>query len=234
MQITRMHCLVIDDEEISRKSLEMCISRTDFLELGGAFSNSNEALQYLAGNKTDLIFLDIEMPEINGLEFLKNFKNNAQIIVVSGKKDYAAEAYDFNVTDYIVKPVEYSRFLRSAMKASEIKMSLQAPQTGNDDIFIKKDNRLVKLSAKDIVWIEALADYVNIYCVNNDRHTLLSTMKSMEDKLKRSDFARIHRSYIIRLDKIKEIEENSVTVHNKVLPISRGYKDNLFNRLNLI
>jgi DNA-binding LytR/AlgR family response regulator len=171
---------------------------------------------------------------MNGMEFLKNFKTSAQIIIVSGKKEYAAEAFDFNVTDYIVKPIEYARFLKAVIKASEIKMNLQVSQTENDDIFIKKDNRLIKLNAKDIVWIEALADYVNIYCQNNERHTLLATMKLMEDKLKKTDFARIHRSYIIRLDKIKEIEENSVSLNGKILPISRGYKDNLYKKLNLI
>jgi DNA-binding LytR/AlgR family response regulator len=229
-----MNCLVIDDEEIPRRAIEMCIQRTDFLDLSASFSNVNEAIKFISTNKVDLIFLDIEMPEMNGMEFLKNFKTSAQIIIVSGKKEYAAEAFDFNVTDYIVKPIEYARFLKAVIKASEIKMNLQVSQTENDDIFIKKDNRLIKLNAKDIVWIEALADYVNIYCQNNERHTLLATMKLMEDKLKKTDFARIHRSYIIRLDKIKEIEENSVSLNGKILPISRGYKDNLYKKLNLI
>ena len=229
-----MKCILIDDDEISIKTMEMCVKRTDFLELSGSFSNAADALGFLSSNKVDLIFLDIEMPEINGLDFLKNFKSNSQIIVVSGKKEYAADAFDFNVTDYLVKPVEYSRFLKAAIKANEINTNLEVSQTDSDDLFIKKENRLIKLSAKEIVWIEALADYVNIYCANNERHTLLATMKLMEDKLKKSDFARIHRSYIIRLDKIKEIEENSVSVNGKLLPISRGYKDNLYKKLNLI
>lgn len=229
-----MNCIVIDDDDISRKTVEACIRRTDFLNLSASFSSAGEALGYVASNKCDLIFLDMEMPEINGIEFLKSFKSSAQIIVVSGKKEYAAEAFDFNVTDYLIKPVEYSRFLKAAIRSSELKTSFQVSQNESDDIFIKKDSRLIKLNAKDIVWIEALADYVNIYCLNGDRHTLLATMKLMEDKLKKTDFARIHRSFIIRLDKIKEIEENSVTVNGKVLPISRGYKDNLFKKLNLI
>lgn len=229
-----MNCVVIDDDEISRKAIEICIKRTDFLTLSASFPGVNEALGFISSNKSDIIFLDIEMPEINGIEFLKNFKTAAQIIIVSGKKEYAAEAFDFNVTDYLIKPIDYARFLKAAIKASEIKMNLQVSASESDDIFIKKDARLVKINAKDILWIEALADYVNIYCHNGDRHTLLATMKLMEDKLKKNDFARIHRSYIIRLDRIKEIEENSVSVGNKVLPISRGYKDNLYKKLNLI
>lgn len=229
-----MNCLVIDDEDVPRRALEMCIQRTDFLNLVASFSNLNDAIKFISANKVDLIFLDIVMPEMNGIEFLKYFKSSAQIIIVSGKKEYAAEAFDFNVTDYIVKPIEYARFLKAAVKASEIKTNLQVSQNDTDDIFIKKESRLIKISARDIVWVEALADYVNIYCANNERHTLLATMKLMEDKLKKTDFARIHRSYIIRLDKIKEIEENSVSINGKTLPISRGYKDNLFKKLNLI
>lgn len=229
-----MKCLIIDDDEFSRKAIEMCIKRTDFLQLAFSFSNASDALNYLSSNKVDLIFLDIEMPEINGIDFLKSFKSTAQIIVTSAKKEYAAEAFDFNVTDYLLKPVEYARFLKAVIRVSEINMSLQTSHSETDDIYIKKDTRLIKLDAKNIIWIEALADYVNIYCMNEERHTLLATMKLMEDKLKKTDFARIHRSYIIRLDKIKEIEENSVTVNTKVLPISRGYKDNLFKKLNLI
>lgn len=229
-----MNCLVIDDEEIPRRAIEMCIQRTDFLNLLASFANINDAVKFMANNKVDLIFLDMVMPEINGIEFLKNFRSSAQIIIVSGEKEYAAEAFDFNVTDYIVKPIEYARFLKAAVKASEIKTNLQVSQNDTDDIFIKKESRLIKISARDIVWVEALADYVNIYCANNERHTLLATMKLMEDKLKKTDFARIHRSYIIRLDKIKEIEENSVSINGKTLPISRGYKDNLFKKLNLI
>lgn len=229
-----MNCIVIDDDEISRKTIEMCVQRTDFLSLVGSFPNAQEALNYTATNKCDLIFLDIEMPEINGIDFLKNFKSAAQIIVVSGKKDYAADAFDFDVTDYLVKPVEYARFLKAAIRASEVKTNFQVPAADSNDIFIKKDSRLIKLDARQILWVEALADYVNIYCANGERHTLLATMKLMEDKLKKTDFARIHRSYIIRLDKIKEIEENSVSVGGKLLPISRGYKDNLYKKLNLI
>ncbi len=229
-----MNCLVIDDEEISRKAVEMCIKRTDFLNLTASFSNVTEAINFISTNKVDIIFLDIEMPEITGIDFLKNFRSSAQIIIVSGKKEYAAEAFDFNVTDYLVKPVDYLRFLKAAIKASEIKMNLQVSQSESDDIFIKKDAKLIKINAKDILWVEALADYVNIYCLNNERHTLLATMKLMEDKLKKTDFARIHRSYIVRLDKIKEIEENVVSINGKNLPISRGYKDNLYKKLNLI
>lgn len=229
-----MDCLIIDDDEISRKTIEMCIKRTDFLNLSGSFPQVTDALNFIANNKIDLIFLDIEMPEITGIDFMRNFSIPAQVIVVSAKTEYAAEAFDFNVTDYLVKPIEYPRFLKASMKASTIANNVQVLKHGSDDVFIKKDNKLIKLNSQTILWVEALADYVTINCENNQRHTLLATMKLMEDKLPKNEFVRIHRSYIIRLDKIREIEENSVSVAGKTLTISRGYKDNLFKRLNLL
>lgn len=212
----------------------MCIEKTDFLHLAASVSSAEEAVKAIEENKIQLIFLDIEMPTMSGLDFLKTVKTTAQIVVVSGKKEYAADAFDYNVTDYLVKPVDYERFLKAAFKANEISVNLQVGPNGKGDFFIKKDSRLLRLNPADILWIEALADYVTIHVGLTERHTILATMKSMEDKLPKSDFVRIHRSYIIRLDKIKEIEENSVSIDGKHLPISRSYKENLFKRLNLI
>lgn len=228
-----MNCVIIDDDEMARRTIEMCVKRTDFLTLAGSFEHVSEAVGYIAKNKVDLIFLDIEMPEISGIDFMRNFSTLAQIIVISGKANYAIDAFDFNVTDYLVKPPEYARFLKAVTKAAGNSALSPAP-VASDGIFIKKDSRLVKLNVKDIVWVEALADYVIIHCDNNLRHTMSATMKLMEDKLPKNDFVRIHRSYIIRLDKIREIEENTVAVGDKLLPISRSYKDNLYKRLNLI
>jgi len=227
-----MNCVIIDDDEIARKTLEICVKRTDFLQLEGSFSHVSEALSYLKSHKPDLIFLDIEMPEISGLDFMKNFHTSAQIIVVSSKTNYAFEAFDFNVTDYLAKPPDYARFLKAVMKVAEKAEKLQT--SDGNDIYIRKDNRLVKLNTKDIIWIEALADYVIIQCDNNQRHTMTATMKLMEDKLPKNEFVRIHRSYIIRLNKIKEIEENTVSIGGRLLPVSRSYKENLFKRLNRI
>ena len=233
-----MNCLIIDDDIISRKSIQLCVERTESLTLAASCESIKKALKVINKEKIDLIFLDIEMPEITGIDFIKNFQFAGQIIIISSKKDYAAESYDYNVTDYIVKPLEYPRFMKAVMKAQDVHSNVTVNTNGNDDdddIFIKKDSRLIKLNAKNIVWVEALADYVNIYLDNNERHTVLSTMKSIEDKLSGKNFARIHRSYLIRLDKIKTIEENAVALPDKVvLPISRGYKDNLLTRLKLI
>ncbi|MGL4596395.1 MAG: LytR/AlgR family response regulator transcription factor [Bacteroidia bacterium] len=230
-----MKCLVIDDDEIACRTVQHCIERTDFLTYSGSCGTVGEALKVIRSTAIDLIFLDVELPEMSGLEFLRTFKDIPQIILITGKKEYAAEAFDYDVTDFLLKPIEYPRFLKAAMKAQSIQGNMQVHQDdGEDAIFIKKESsRLVRLSAKDILWIEALADYV-IINTKEGRHTVLSTMKSIESRLPAKDFIRIHRSYIIRLDKISEIEENAVNMGGKTLPVSRSHKEDLFKRLKLL
>ncbi len=230
-----MNCLIIDDDEIARRSVQHCVERTDFLQLVASCSNIPEALKVIREKKIDLILLDVEMPEMSGIDFLRTFKEIPQIILITGKKEYAAEAFDHDVTDFLLKPIEYSRFLKAAMKAQAIHGEMEVKnENGEDSIFIKKEgNRLIRLTASDIIWIEALADYVNIH-TKDSRHTVLATMKSIEAKLSSKDFVRIHRSYIVRLDKVSEIEENTVTVSGKVLPVSRSHKEDLFKRLKLL
>jgi DNA-binding LytR/AlgR family response regulator len=230
-----MNCLIIDDDEIARRAVQHCVERTDFLHLEGSCASVPEALKIIREKKIDLIFLDVEMPEMSGIDFLRTFKEIPQIILITGKKEYAADAFDYDVTDFILKPVDYPRFLKASMKAQSINANMQVNhENGEDALFIKKEgNRLVRLPAKEIIWIEALADYVNIH-TKDARHTVLATMKSIEAKLPAKDFIRIHRSYIVRLDQVSEIEENAVNVAGKLLPVSRSHKDDLFSRLKLL
>ncbi|MCU0436064.1 MAG: LytTR family DNA-binding domain-containing protein [Bacteroidia bacterium] len=230
-----MNCLIVDDDEIARKAVEQCVSRTEFLTLSGSCASVPEALTLIRKQKIDLIFLDVEMPEMSGLDFLRTFKEIPQIILITGKKEYAAEAFDYDVTDFLLKPIDYARFLKAAMRAQNIQDNLKPQPEGEEDaLFIKKEGaRFLRLPMNEIIWVEALADYVQIN-TKDGRHTILSTMKSIESRLPQRDFVRIHRSYIVRLDKIQEIEENSVNVGGKSLPVSRSHKEDLFNRLNLL
>ncbi|HLG03971.1 MAG TPA: LytTR family DNA-binding domain-containing protein [Bacteroidia bacterium] len=231
-----LECLIIDDDEIARRMVRHCVERTDFLHLAGSCASVPEALKIIREKKIDLIFLDVEMPEMSGIDFLRTFKEIPQIILITGKKEYAAEAFDYDVTDFLLKPIDYGRFLKAVMKAQNIHGNIQVKkeEDGEDALFIKKEGgRLVRLAAKDIIWVEALADYVNLH-TREARHTLLATMKSIEARLPSKDFIRIHRSYIVRLDQVKEIEENSVIVHGKVLPVSRSHKEDLYRRLKLL
>ena len=227
-----MNCIIIDDDELAVKTVKHSIERTDFLSLIGSAMNAKEGLSLLENNKDiDLVFLDIEMPEMTGFDLMKNFKT-PQVILMTGKKEYAAEAFDYDVTDFILKPIDYTRFLKAAHKAKEIKESVKLSHNNNEYVFIKKDSRLIRLNLSDILYVEALADYVTIH-TTKDRYTILSTMKSIENRLAFNDFSRIHRSYIIRLDKIREIEDETVSLGEKVLPISRTYKHDFLKKLNL-
>ena len=195
--------------------------------------NANEGIKLLDTYKNvDLAFIDIEMPDMTGFELIRNFKI-PQVILVSGKKEFALEAFDYNVTDFILKPIDYPRFLKAVDKAKEIKESIKLSQRDTDDLFIKKDSKLIRVNAKDILYIEALADYVNIF-TSNERFTILSTMKSIESRLPANDFCRVHRSFIIRLDKIKEIEDEIVSLEKKAIPISRTYKNDFYQKLNFL
>lgn len=229
-----MNCLIIDDDPVARKAVEHCISRTDGLQLAGSCGGVSDALKIIKEKKTDLIFLDVEMPEMSGIDFLRTFREIPQIILITGKKEYAAEAFDYDVTDFLLKPIDYARFLKAVSKAQTIHGNTQVEDNDSEGLFVKKESsRFVRISLKDILYIEALADYVNIY-TRDGRHTILATMKSIEARLPQKDFIRIHRSFIVRLDSIEEIEENSVNIGGKSIPVSRSHKEELFNRLKML
>lgn len=228
-----MRCLVVDDDELSLFAVQHFVEKTPGLELVGLCHRASEALAIIRKQTIDLIFLDVEMPEMSGIDFLRTFDDLPQVVLVTSNRDHGAEAFDFNVTDFLVKPIEYARFLKAVEKANQVSESLQISAGSKNDIFIKKDGRLVRIGLSDISHIEALADYVNIYTASG-RFTILSTMKSIENKLPEKDFVRIHRSFIIRVDKIREIEDNAVSIGEYVIPISRSYKENLLKRLNTL
>lgn len=227
-----LNCIIVDDDEMATAMIKQCVDKTDFLNLMGICNSAAQALSLLKEKRVDLIFLDIEMHELSGLDFIKNYHNLPQIILVTSSTEYAAEAFDYNVTGYILKPIDYSKFLKSAMKAKEMNDSLHIHASGND-IFIKKDARLIKISTQEILWIEALADYVILYTAST-RHTVHSTMKALENKLNSKEFVRIHRSYIVRIDKITSVEDHNLAIGDKILPVGASYKNHLFNRLNLL
>jgi len=232
-----MNCTIIDDDQLSRKILESFVERTEFLNLTNSFSSAIEALNSSANNDdVDLIFLDIEMPEMTGIEFLKSFKKTPQIIIVSGQEKYALDAFDFDVTDYLLKPVTYGRFFKAVEKALE-RNSKSESSSSKKEIFIKKNSALVRLSFEDILWVEALENYVVINTFD-DKFTIHFTMKSIEKQLPQNTFKRIHRSFITNISKISSIEDNSVVINHKngkkVLPIGKSYRENLLNDINLI
>ncbi len=237
-----MKTIVVDDDQLSRKVIEEFINRTESLTLVNSFSNAVDAINNIQNGKeeVDLIFLDVEMPEMSGIEFLKSIEITPQVVIISSKESYALEAFEYDVTDYILKPVSYSRFFKAI---SKVQKRVQAEEghssfsETSDEIFIKKNSVLIRLNYNDILFVEALENYVTVTTFN-ERFTIHFTMKSILSRLPEKKFKRVHRSYIINMNKIKGIEDNNILVDleegRKLIPIGKSYKEKLMNDINLI
>jgi DNA-binding LytR/AlgR family response regulator len=233
-----MNCIIIDDDKISRRILEEFIKKSEGLELLQSFSNAMEAINYLKReDHVHLIFLDIEMPEMNGIEFMSALKISPQVIIVSSKGKYALDAFEYDVTDFLLKPVTYTRFFKSVEKASSRFEKNKMNMIGKDEIFIKKNSMLVRLKYDDILWVEALENYV-IFNTFSEKYTIHFTMKAIEQRLPVSKFTRIHRSFIVNTSSIQIIEDNFVIVKtedgHKSIPIGKSFKEKLMKDINLI
>ncbi|MCK5169797.1 MAG: response regulator transcription factor [Bacteroidales bacterium] len=232
-----MNCIVIDDDALSRRVIEEFITRTDFLELKNSFQNAVEAINALDKNpeEIDLIFLDIEMPEMDGIDFLNTLINLPQVIIVSSKEKYALEAFGYDVTDYLLKPITYGRFYKAVLKSKNIHDTRSKKEP--NEIFIKKNSALVQLKYDDILWVEALENYVIIISYD-EKFTIHFTMKSIESQLPANQFKRVHRSYIVNVRKINRIEDNSIYIKSndgiKAIPIGKAYKDRFMSDINLM
>ena len=226
-----MNCIIIDDDILALKSVKKCLERYNSLELLAEFTDPEKAYDYLKTNSCDVLFLDVEMEGLNGLDLIRKLDHVPYVVIISSKSEYAAEAFNFDVVDYIVKPVSFERFQKAVLKVENFAENLKS--SNKDYFYIKQESKMVQIQYKDVNYIEALADYVNIFTTSK-RYTILSTMKAVESNLPSKDFMRIHRSYIVRLDKIKEIEENSISIEGKLLPVSRSNKDNFLKKLNLL
>lgn len=235
-----MNCIIVDDDKLSIKIIEEFVDRTESLNLLGSFSSAVEAVNMLNQSISDpvhLIFLDIEMPEMSGIEFLKALNVIPQVIIYSSQEKYALESYEYDVTDYLLKPVQYGRFIKAVNRALERFDKKENPVKQSTEIFIKNNSSLVRVKFDDILWIEALENYV-VLNTFKEKYTIHFTMKSIADKMPADRFMRIHRSFIVNFSKIKVIEDNSVVIKtetgNKVIPIGKSYRDKLMDDINLI
>lgn len=228
-----IRCIIVDDDPMSVRVLGQMVEQTDFLSLAGSFQDPIQAASFLRQHEVDLILLDMEMPGMTGLEMLATLPVQPLVIVVSSKGEHALAAFDFDVVDYLLKPPTYSRFLKAAVKAQgRMTKEVEVEFRGNF-IFVKSDSVLVKLDIRDILWVEALADYVAIVTPAK-KYVCHSTMKAIEGKLPSGQFVRIHRSYIVRIDKIDAIEDNSVILDSKVIPVGGTYREKLMSQLDFI
>jgi len=234
-----MNCIVIDDDKVSRLLIEKYVKKTEGLEFNGAYDNAIDALNDMQNeHDIDLIFLDIEMPEMSGVEFIKTLQKLPQIIVISAKDKYALEAIEYDVVDYLLKPISYTRFFKAVEKARSRVKDADSESTAEDGIFIKSSSSsLVRLKYEDILWVEALENYVIINTFAN-KYTIHFTMKAIINKLPPKMFARVHRSYIVNLSKIEMIEDNAIIMkikgETKSIPIAKSYKEDLMNHINIM
>ena len=233
-----MNCIIVDDDKVSCKLLESYVNKFSSLSLVGTFNDSISARNEISKRSDiDIIFLDIEMPELNGFEFIGSIEFPPNIIIVSSATEYALKAFDFNAVDYLLKPVAYARFCKAIDKTLRYYSRKEITSSGEQEIFIKKGSSLVKLKLKDIVYVEALENYVTVN-TRDEKFTIHFTMKAIENQLPSSLFTRVHRSFIINKSMIQAIKENSLDLalgnSIKSIPVGKSFRDSLLNDINVM
>lgn len=236
-----MNCIIIDDEATARAIIEQLCANVKSLNVLEEFPNAIQAIKYLNQNKIDLIFLDIHMPDFTGFDFIETLKNPPKIILTTSDANFAIQAFEYDcIVDYLVKPITPERFLKAIQKAES--KSTKATETLNsdkevassgNDLYVNIDRRLIKIDIPSIYLVEAKGDYILVK-TDDKNYTVHSTLKKIEDKLPDSLFLKVHRSYIINVKKIIDIEDNSVLIKKDVVPVSRFNRPELMKRLNLL
>ena len=227
-----LRCIAIDDEELALELLVDNIRKVPYLELVAACNNPLEAMKVLQQQEVDLIFLDIQMPGLTGLQFIQSISKNYMFILITAYEKYALEGYNLNVVDYLVKPVELDRFIKACNKANDLyqlRNQSKATENANDYFFVNVEYSLVKVQKSDITYVEGLKDYVKIH-LRSDSKPVITRMsiKSVEEQLNPSLFIRIHKSFIVSLAAISSVRKNSVFIGSLELPLGESYRDNLY------
>ena len=228
-----LKCLIVDDDDIIRATLEHYINQTEGLELVDSVDNAISALSILKEERVDLLLLDVEMPEMSGIELLEVLKETPHVVLVTSKEEYAVKAFEYNVTDYLLKPVQYARFVKAIEKIKEAESFIKPISNDGDEVYIKSDLKYIKVNIREICMVEAMADYVMFYIDEEKKHIVHSTMKSLELKLPSDIFARVHRSYIINMTKIESADTSSIKICGRKIPIGASYRNTFFDRIKL-
>lgn len=219
-----IYCIIIDDEPFARKLLAEYIEKVPFLNLKGDFSSPLDALPAMDEGDIDLLFLDIQMPDLNGIDFLKVLRSRPSVIFTTAYKEFALEGYELDVVDYLLKPFDFSRFMKSVEKVRSLKEPAPTPSAnGKPYVFLKESHQLVKVELEHICYIKGLKDYLRII-TKDQQHIVLQTMKALQEKLPAHQFVRIHNSYIINMDQIEAVLSNQVKIKGELIPIGATYK----------
>lgn len=232
-------CMAIDDEPLALEIIEAHVNKCENLKLIAKCNNAIEAAEAIKKEKPDLIFCDIHMPEISGIDFMKSVQNSGILFVfTTAYAEYAVDAFTLDALDYLLKPISLDRFKRSIERAIEyftFKNSSDQPQAemANGHMFVKADSKMIKINYEDIWYVEAFADYVKIYTAEDKRIVTLQTMKNMEQSLPSDLFARVHRSYIVAMNKVKSIGAHELQIGNKNIPLGKNYKEQFSQKMNI-
>jgi len=243
----KLKCIAVDDEPLALDIIEDYISKVPFLELVKRTENAIEALQIVQAGGIDLVFLDVQMPDLTGIQFLKIATGKSNFILTTAYSQYALESYDLNVSDYLLKPIAFDRFYKAVEKVNNLVLKSEVPaapaplltvsapqastQSVQDFIFVKTEHKIQKIQLDDILYIEGLKDYISIF-TKTERVITLQNMKKMEETLPQTQFIRVHKSYIISLDKIESIERSRISIVGKIIPIGDTYREEFFKRID--
>lgn len=224
--------IIVDDEPLARSFLERYCEKNGNLEVAGSFPSAATGLEFLKLNEIDILFLDVEMPDITGFQMLDQLQYMPKIILTTSKTDYAFDAFQYNVADYLKKPFTFNRFQEAVAKVidRDVVTKTEAKQ---DDIYIKSEGKFTRLNYHDILYIESVGDYVK-YITNSKHYLTHSTLKAVEEKMNRDHFMKVHRSYIVNLHKIKDIQDYSLVIEGKVIPISKVHKPDVMQRIKVV
>ena len=224
--------LIVDDEFLARKLLTEYVSKIDYLKLVDTCADATQAMEALNKEQIDILLLDIQMPDISGMEMLKLFNNNkTAVILTTAYSDYAVDAFSLGVIDYLLKPFDYARFLQAINKAVSYKVSGQQQDTPNDYIMVKADYKLYKVNFEDLLYIEGQHEYVTFH-TKTKRITALYSLRNLEETLPRDQFIRTHKSFIVSIKNIEDIDKLNVTVAGNKIPVGASYRDSLIERLS--
>lgn len=226
-------CMIVDDEPVALRIIKQHLARLNNYEVAKTSTDSLEAFQYLTGHSIDLLLLDIEMPELNGIQLFKTLQDPPALILVTAHRDYAVEGFELNAIDYLMKPVSFPRFVKALDRFEEVqaKRAAESENTG-DYIFVTVDRKKKKINLSDIIYVESLKDYIRIY-TEDEQIITKETTGEFEQRLPSESFLRIHRSFIVKVDKIKTVSHDEITLEDQSLPVGRSYKAQVMEQLGL-
>ena len=230
--MNKISCVIIEDEPLALERTRTFVEKVPFLNLLETFDNALTGLAFLQSNEVDLLFLDINMDELSGIELLETSRIKSEVILTTAYQEYALKGYELNVTDYLLKPFTFNRFLQAVNKAQN---NLQKPEASQDSnlkfLFVKTENRLEKVNIEDILFIEGMRDYRRIHTLDKKIMTL-QNFKELEQLIPSNKVCRVHKSFMVAIDKIESIERNRIRINNQLIAISDTYKESFYNRIN--